>query len=274
MIGERFTLVACVNNTTVLNDNLLQSPELVLRDPQILLQQNFVAATRAYNEALDRAAHDLVVFVHQDVYLPDGWFASLEKAIGSLERCGITWGVLGCYGVKQVSSENLGRIFTTGIGRHGCMLAEPEPIDTLDEIVLVMRKSSGLRFDEQLPHFHMYGTDLCMTAAEKGLVNYAFQGYCVHNTNQILILPKEFYECYRYVRRKWAHRLPIRTSCINITLLNGDFHIRRLIEAKQKLFGMRSRPSKRLADPTVFQDLIDAGVAVQSGIASANRSQA
>jgi hypothetical protein len=88
-----------------------------------------------------------------------------------------------------------------------------------------------------------------MAAKSRGMTNYAFQGFCVHNTNQLLILPKEFYECYRYMRSKWVHYLPIHTSCMKISFLNEELYRKRLVEAKQRLLGMRTKAAKRVDDP-------------------------
>ena len=258
MSDDQFTIVACVNNDDVLQKNLLLSPGLLNGGRnQLALKRGFSAASVAYNSAIEEAENDIVIFVHQDVYLPDTWFTDLKRCLVSLEAAGANWGVLGCYGFRKGRDGGLGHVYTRGLGRHGRKITRPEPVETLDEIILILRKSSGLRFDSRLPHFHLYGTDICMTARERGLVSYAFQGYCVHNTNQLLILPKEFYTCYRLIRRKWAHELPIHTSCIKISLLNEQFHVRRLIEAKQRMFGMRSRPAKRVEDPRVFSNQFD-----------------
>ena len=83
-------------------------------------------------------------------------------------------------------------------------------------------------------------------------MNYAFQGFCVHNTNQLVILPDEFYSCYRYIRQKWFHCLPIQTSCIRISALNQEFYRRRLVEAAQRALGMSSYGALRVEDPRQF----------------------
>jgi hypothetical protein len=260
MSDHALTIVVAVNNEEVLRKNLLRS--LCLGNGsrnQLILKRNFKSASLAYNSAIEEAQNDLVLFVHQDIYLPDKWFADLTRCLTFLERTEANWGVLGCYGSRKGADDRVGRIYTTGLGRHGRWIVEPEPIETLDEIVLIIRRSSGLLFDPGLPHFHLYGSDICMTARQRGMVNYAFQGYCVHNTNQLLILPPEFYACYRYIRRKWARCLPIHTSCIRIGLLNKEFYLRRIVEAKQRAFGMRSRPAKRVEDPSAFVSETDVG---------------
>jgi hypothetical protein len=40
---------------------------------------------------------------------------------------------------------------------------------TLDEVLIAVRKSSGLRFCEEVPGYHCYGADLCCEAAARGL---------------------------------------------------------------------------------------------------------
>jgi hypothetical protein len=46
-----------------------------------------------------------------------------------------------------------------------------------------------------------------------------------------VVLPKEFYECYRRVRRVWKEYLPISTACLPITRSNRPMYGRRLREA-------------------------------------------
>ena len=37
-------------------------------------------------------------------------------------------------------------------------------MQSFDELLIVLRRDSGLRFDEGLPGWHMYGTDIVQTA--------------------------------------------------------------------------------------------------------------
>jgi hypothetical protein len=253
MLQESISVAVSVNNQEVLERNLLLSPGVFEKGRnQLIVRRRFESASLAYNSALDAADNDIVVFVHQDVYLPSTWLADLKRCLEYLENKGANWGVLGCYGFRKGAEYGLGRVYTRGIGLHGRCISSPEPIETVDEIILVLRKSSGLRFDEGLPHFHFYATDICMTARERGLVNYAFQGFCVHNTNQLMILPEEFYTCYRFVRQKWSHYLPIQTSCIKISAFNQEFYRRRIVEAAQRAFGMSRYGLLRAEDPRQF----------------------
>jgi Glycosyltransferase like family len=244
------TFVAAVNNQTVLHNNLLRSPRLRERQGiQWLFKEGFSSAPMAYNQALDEAQHDLVVFIHQDVYLPEPWLDQLAASIDFLDARKIEWGVLGSFGSHPDAPGGLGRVFTTGLGSHGNAIDEPTPAETLDEIVLVVRKSSGLRFDEKLPHYHMYGVDLCLLARSRGLGCYAIPATCVHNTNQLIDLPAEFVQCYRYVKRKWASALPIAASCITVSRFDRELRLRSLSRLRDKVLGLRATPLPRVQDP-------------------------
>jgi hypothetical protein len=88
-----------------------------------------------------------------------------------------------------------------------------------------------------------------MSAKESGMGSYAIPAFCVHNTNQLLRLPKEFYDCYHYVKKKWKRFLPIYTSCMKISPLNEELHLKMMREVGERLLGRRRSPIPRLDDP-------------------------
>lgn len=252
MSTEKITFIAAVNNRTVLERNLLCSPALAPgHQHELLIKEGFSSASLAYNAAIKEASGDLLVFIHQDVYLPANWLPSMLAAIEQLDRLGEPWGVLGCFGVRQQGqgSVGLGRIYSTGWGLQGEPISQPEPVETLDEIVLITRASNGLIFDPSLPNFHLYGTDLCLAASARGLQNFAIPAFCVHNTNQLLELPAEFYDCYAHVKRKWKRQLPIHASCITISRFDADMVKRRLRAAVLRRLKKQGTPALRIDDP-------------------------
>jgi hypothetical protein len=84
------------------------------------------------------------------------------------------------------------------------------------------------------------------------MTNFAFQGFCIHNTNQLLSLPKEFYDCYYYVKKKWAKFLPIGTSCIVISHFDKKLRLRKARELIKKILGRIKTPLLRVDDPRIF----------------------
>lgn len=250
MSGLSFTVAVAVNNREILQNNLLLSPELAgVHCHQVIVREGYASAALAYNSAIEQAVNDVIVFVHQDVYFPDHWFAGLERSIRDLDKQGIDWGVLGCFGNRLDSQSGIGAVYTTGRGVHGKLIGVSEAVETLDEIVLVVRKSSGLRFDSDLPSYHLYGTDICMMARSMGLTNFVVPGFCVHNTNEILQLPAEFMSNYYFIKRKWEEYLPIRSSCITISQFDREICLIQLRAVMSRLLGKTKVPKKRVKDP-------------------------
>lgn len=243
------TFAIARNNIEVLRANTLASP--CLNHPCVaktLIQCDFASAALAYNDALDKSVTDLVVFAHQDLFFPKNWIDRVIDSIAVLNTTDPSWGILGCFGVSAAGAH-YGRVYSAGLGTIGTSIDQPTCIQTLDEIVLIMRKSSGLSFDNALPGFHFYGADICMQASERGLRSYAIPAFCVHNTQMPLVLPPEFYQCYRQFKRKWRHRLPVHTSCITVTRFDRELWLRRLRETYIAHIAKRRPEVTRLADP-------------------------
>ena len=257
-LTERITVVAAVNDRKVLESNLLASACLRgHHSHDVMIQEGFSSASRAYNHAIERAANDLIIFVHQDMLLPDSWLTRLESALQYLNLADPQWGVVGCWGASK-NGDLVGHVYSTGWGVLGNRFEQPVPVQTLDEIVLVLRKSSGLRFDDALPHFHFYGTDICMRAACRGLTSYAISAFCIHNTSQLLRLPDEFYDCYHHVRRVWRHHLPIQTTCIKVSKSNAEVYRRRFEDVCLRPLLRRAPAVPRATDPVrLLKEFVD-----------------
>jgi hypothetical protein len=214
----KWSLVSAVNDDRVLRHTLLASPAIG-KGCQIITKRGYPCIGKAYNQGLAKSAHDIVVFAHQDLYLPEVWLNGLRLALRELARLDPRWGVLGSFGVaKSNPPEPRGFCYSTGLKRIlGEPFSSPIAARSLDELVLVVRKSSGLQFDEALPGFHLYGTDICLQAEAKGMASYIIPAFCVHNANGVIRLPSDFWRAYFYLRRKWRKQLPVTTCCTTIT---------------------------------------------------------
>lgn len=252
------TFVVATNDYATLKCNLLASP--CLQDPhphQLIVQERYVSASRAYNAAMERAVNDIVVFIHHDVFLPEGWLHELFSALRALEHDDPRWGVLGCCGIAS-DCTRFGYLYTPGEGLIGCRLQRPQEVRVLDEVVLVLRKSAGLTFSDDLPDFHFYGPDICLRAAEENLHCYAMSAFCIHNSRQYFEYPPEFYDCYRYMKRKWQSALPIQTSCICVSRFDEDIWKWRIKKALSLAIGRNLERGPRLKDPQLLWNQIQA----------------
>jgi glycosyltransferase involved in cell wall biosynthesis len=237
-------------NPVVFEKNFAASPCLEgIATNRIIIQEGFPSASLGYNDGIDRAETDLIVFCHQDVYFPKEWLANLGRSLSMLEKSDPEWGVLGCYGIKT-NGPCTGYVYSVGLGIVGKPFIEPVAIDTLDEFVLIMRKSSNLRFDPALPHFHFYGTDICMTARMAKKNSYAICAFSIHNTSFGPLAP-DFFMCYWPIKKKWAKYLPIQTPCIKITRWNEHMFWGRFKLFCLKLLGRDMTLRPRLDDPRI-----------------------
>jgi len=190
---------------------------------EIILVKNFPSAAGGLNLGLERARHEWVVCVHQDVYLEGGWNRQLAQQLREAERRFGPIGVAGVYGVGHVISpqapgsplaaERVGWVADRGrLLRDGPEL--PARVATLDELLLVVPRNTPLRFDPALG-FHLYGADLCLQAAERGLAAVALGALCHHNSRSV-VLPDAFFPSAEVFARKWRRRLPVATPCVVI----------------------------------------------------------
>lgn len=252
----KITFVVAANNDDVLGKNLLVSPSLSPNEPhQLIVQKGFTSAAKAYNAALKNCVNDLVVFVHQDVFLPDPWLSSLQLALDNLSKKDPAWGVLGCWGLKE-DGEGVGHVYTPGLGVIGRSFEHPVPVQTLDEIVLIIRKSSGLTFDERLPGFHFYGTDISMRAASNGQQCYAISAFCIHNAREYYSYPREFYQAYWEIKRIWKHVLPVQSSCVRISRFDGDLRGQQLKRGLFRIIHRAAQRGDRHLDPRSILEML------------------
>ena len=118
------------------------------------------------------------------------------------------------YGIS-LASQHVGDVWSTSLGcRLGGPFPTPLPAQSFDELVIVMRRSAGLRFDEALPGFHLYGTDIVQTAKARGRGAYVAWLPVVHNDKFHGVLGADFTASYQYLWRKWRGSLPLRTPVL------------------------------------------------------------
>ncbi len=208
-------IASAINNQEILENNLLRSPLLARNQATVFLQKDSESASKAYNQVLDKADADLIVFVHQDVYIPSGWHNRLQNAISQIGKH--PWAVIGIIG-KTHEGEVVGRTWSTGIGREvGCRINSPEPVEYIDELLIVVNRKSCIVFDDELPGFHLYGTDIVQTALSKGYNAYVIDAPVIHNSLPYVKFGKDFVIAYKYMQNKWRKSLPLNTLVANIT---------------------------------------------------------
>lgn len=214
--AEDFSVAAAVNDRAILEACLKRSPDLVSGALQLKIYEDYSSAASALNAGLDGSSASIVILAHQDVYFPKGWLQRLILQIDAIERRDANWGVIGLYG-RRVDGEEVGLVWSSGLGRVlGEGGFEPSEVVTLDELVLIVRRDAGLRFDEGVPGFHFYGTDIVMQGRVRGIPSYVVEAPAIHNGRPVRSLKGAYAEAYRYMQRKWRKHLPIRNLSSDI----------------------------------------------------------
>ena len=214
MVTSRFSIVVASNDAESLSRNLMASPMVAGGDVPVHVERGASSTAKAYNAGLDATDAPIVIFAHQDVYFPPGWETQLERAIAEVEASDPDWALLAPFGMTK-GGEHIGRVWTTSLSAEiGRPVTAPEAAETFDELVIVLRRASGIRFDDALPGWHLYGTDIVQTAKAAGKGAYVVHLPLVHNDKFYAQLGRDFATPYHYVRRKWRKALPLRTPVL------------------------------------------------------------
>jgi hypothetical protein len=211
-----FELISAVNNNNVLKQNLLSSP--CVRDGmKVQLLRGYQSASEAYENGRREAENDILLFAHQDVYLPHGWLSRVKRNIELLESENIPWGVLGVIG-KTSEDITVGTCWSNGKGKAlGTRIHEPVEVVSVDELVIIIKRQTNIAFDVSLPGFHLYGTDIVQSALKAGYGAFVIYAPVIHNSLPVIDLDKSYYAGYRYLRHKLMKFLPVYTTVIPIT---------------------------------------------------------
>ena len=240
---DDFVVIAAVNDKAVLGGCLARSPDVLNASLPLIVIEGAESMTKAYNLGLSQTNRTICLFAHQDVYLPVGFLELAIKKLNDLGARHPTWRVAGAYGVKPDGSH-VGRVWDVVIGSEiGAPGFDPTAVVSLDEILLILRRDAPFSFDEQLPGWHLYGTDLVQSSLSEGRGAFAVELPLVHNNRPISNLKVNYLKPYRYVRNKWRSRLPIPTTIIKLSY--NPWYMWRYIKAGNHV---SARSAELLAD--------------------------
>jgi len=241
---------AAVNDEAVYAQNLGNSPIVAASEGKVRVIKGARSAGAAYNQALQSfpESNGIAVLVHQDVYFPRGWEAKLADALAWLETHAPGWGVLGLVGVDADGVVH-GRSWSTGMQCEvGRTVLAPAPVVSVDEMVILVNLATGLQFDEQLPGYHLYGTDIVAESLARGHGTFVIDAPVIHNSLPVRALGRDYEESYCYMKRKWRRQLPMRTLILSITHTRWPVYRQRLRAWKRMLRG-RPFATDRHPDP-------------------------
>jgi hypothetical protein len=221
------TFVACVNDDLQLAENLLASPALGEGSPhELLVFRGMSSAAEGFNQGLHQAAHDLIVFIQQDIFVPSWWPARLWRQ-WELASADTAPSLAGPFGVRyrEGGREHVGH----AIDRDALLRMPrklPAAVDGLDELVLVLPRGTDLRFEPRVG-WHLYGTDLALQVHRAGGWTAALDLPCHHNS-LLHVLDASYSHSEAVLADKWPHELPIITNSSTIETDPRDTRIKAL----------------------------------------------
>ena len=227
----KLIFVTCASNLQVLGKHLLASPCLQKTERPLTAFFNAPSAAHGFNAAMAAARNEppdvacqnsWLVWVHQDVFLPQGWDTVFTQALSVALQQFPKLAVVGVYGVSGTGTDarRAGHLLD-----RGALLREPAAlpclVDSLDELLFAVRIDSGLTLDGALG-FDFYATDLVLQAQQQGWQCAVVDAYCEHwsGTPASGDLPDAVVERVltngAVFEQKWHHRLPVTTPCFEI----------------------------------------------------------
>lgn len=230
------TFVVAVDDPIELRRHVMASRAFQEGSHQWLFVENrgnraYASISALYEDARRRARHAVLVFLHQDVFLPPDWEARVARRLDDLTRRDPNWGVVGVAGRAPRSQgvadpPNIGH-WSDPHRYHEPSVPLPAEVQILDELLMIVRPDAGVGFDPDLPGFHCYGADLCLAARDRGMKCYVVDAPVVHKlfrpdgslietgdktykiaTRQTPEFRADFLRSADHVRRKWAKYLP------------------------------------------------------------------
>ena len=223
--------IVCSNNEKILNARLLASP--CLQDRQYTIHQvsNKSSAGHAYN-AFTQSTTPLPdntwwVWVHQDVYLPQGWD---QVFINNLEHAQAQYSNLAVVGLYGVAGYGPNTVRAGKILDRGRVLHELSPlpclVDSIDELLIATRADLHLGFDPALG-FDLYGTDVVLTAQMQNLLAAVIEAPCEHWSDAPSHPPfppslvRRITQSAAAFESKWQKRFPLATPCFEINQIGA-----------------------------------------------------
>lgn len=242
-----FDLCAAVSSDETLAQCLARSPDVQSGGLTIRTFRGHRSAAEALNAALDSSIEPVVILAHEDVYLPQGFATNLRRQLETLERIDPHWAVVGCIG-RDSDGNVRGETWSSGMQRRvGSPVTGPAVVETMDELILIVRRAAGVRFSPDLPGFHLYGTDIVANAAAAGARCYVLPVPVIHHSRPLVRLGLDYWRAYRFLRSRWRSQLPLPTmfggihrSTLPLARIELDYAIRNR--------GRRRRPG-RTGDP-------------------------
>ena len=177
-------------------------------------EHRYVSAGAALNAGARRAHNEVVVLVHQDVYLHslDRLAEAARALLESPSDGGPRWGLLGASGVTH-ADRAVGRI-RDRVRLNGDAAVVPIEVDSVDEVLFMIRRDTLLEYplteDPDLA-WHAYAVELGLRLRRNGYRVGATDSALTHNSMSTNM--RGLAAAHQKVRSMYPEFEDVRTTC-------------------------------------------------------------
>ncbi len=164
-------------------------------------QENRNEPYSAINQALQATHEPYLIFCHQDIRFDQGEGCErLKTLLEDLDRRHPKWAVAGNAGFDRKFKPHV-RISYPG-NRDTKIGNFPQEVISLDENFLVIKSGTQVYCSEELHGFHLYATDLCLSALKKNRQAYVIDFHLTHLSSGNA-RTRSFVECREQFLARW-----------------------------------------------------------------------
>lgn len=207
---EKAFFVVVYNDARTFTNCFASSPFIKIEKTIALNNIHNVGVPTFFNQTIKqhKAENTWFIFCHQDFIFKEDLLSRLKELEPNT--------IYGPIGARKGENTFFGQILQTNNKTKGKFLTKPTPVQTLDEMCIIVHSSvfrEGLEFDEKFK-FHFYGADLCMSAYISGFDVQTLQFACQHKSRTLTgdLSSTGYIEASKQFRKKWAEYLPIKTT--------------------------------------------------------------
>jgi len=166
---KSFETIVVDNGSTDKTEEMLSGEKIITH----IRNTENLGISKAYNRAADRAKHDILIFMHNDVFLfKKNWVAEIADFIEKNPSSG----VVGLYGAKTLRRDGSfrGKTIVHSKKDFPSMKKTHERVAVVDGLLMAMNKEVFKKaggFNEDF-FFHFYDKDLSLRIMKRGYQNY------------------------------------------------------------------------------------------------------
>lgn len=175
-------------------------------------KSNQFDAFSGLNYLIAKASGKYVILSHQDTETKFDNEKVLSNRIEEISKLDPNWAILGNAGGADVKRLYRRITHLQEVVNQGGPF--PQRVRSLDENFILLKSSAQLSFSTDLRGFHLYGTDICLTAEKKGYTCYVINFNLLHKSNGNI--NESFFQARQAFMQKYAPSLSpqyIRTTC-------------------------------------------------------------